>query len=149
MESSHTFDCVIVGGGPAGLTAAVYLGRFKRRVLVVDAHSSRARYIPTSHNCPGFPDGISGTELLIALRQQARQFGARFKRGTVLSLSRRSDGFVLKTRSATISAATVLLATGIVDILPRVRGMKRRFIAESRACAPFAMDSRHRANASR
>ena len=117
------FDCVIVGGGPAGLTAAVYLARFKRRVLVVDTHSSRARYIPTSHNCPGFPDGISGIELLKTLRRHARKFGAIFKRDQVLSLADKRGGFVLKTNNETIGAATILLATGIVDLLPKVPGV--------------------------
>lgn len=124
MNSSDLFDCVIVGGGPAGLTAAVYLGRFRRRVLVVDSNASRARYIPTSHNCPGFPDGISGTDLLLTLRQHARKFGAFFKRGTVLTLTTSSQGFVLKTASEVFKTKSVLLATGIVDLLPEVRGIE-------------------------
>jgi thioredoxin reductase (NADPH) len=122
--SDFQFDCVIVGGGPAGLTAAVYLARFRRSVLVVDARASRARYIPTSHNCPGFPDGISGTKLLITLRRHARKFGARFKRDTVTSMRRLRGGFVLKTEKEAITARTVLIATGIVDLLPRVRGIE-------------------------
>ncbi len=119
----NQFDCVVVGGGPAGLTAAVYLARFNRRVLVVDAHSSRARYIPTSHNCPGFPDGISGSELLKTLGRHARKFGAIFKRDKVLSLVDNRGEFVLKMRNETIGAATVLLATGIVDVLPNIPGI--------------------------
>ena len=114
----------IVGGGPAGLTAAVYLGRFKRRVLVIDAGASRARYIPTSHNCPGFPNGISGMDLLVTLARHARKFGASFKRDTVLTLQKNRKGFTLRTRSGVFVASTVLVATGIVDILPRVRGLR-------------------------
>jgi len=121
---NSTFDCVIVGGGPAGLTAAVYLGRFRRRVLLVDAGASRARYIPTSHNCPGFPNGISGTDLLVTLGRHARKFGASFERDTVVALRRTRHGFALKTKKSVFGATTVLLATGIVDILPRVRGMR-------------------------
>ena len=64
-------DCLIIGAGPAGLTAATYLARFHRRSLVVDAGSSRARWIPTSHNCPGFPFGVAGPKLLEKLRAQA------------------------------------------------------------------------------
>lgn len=123
MDSAHEYDCVIVGGGPAGLTAAVYLARFLRRVVVIDSNASRARYIPTSHNCPGFPGGISGTDLLKTLKRQARQFGANFKRDTVRSIASRPEGFVVRTRGDSISAATVLLATGIVDVLPDVRGI--------------------------
>jgi glycine/D-amino acid oxidase-like deaminating enzyme len=61
-------DTLVIGGGPAGLTAAVYLARFHRSVRVVDAGESRASLIPVSHNYPGFPDGIGGLELLERLR---------------------------------------------------------------------------------
>ena len=56
-------DCLIIGGGPAGLTAAIYLARYRRRVTVVDAGKSRAALIPESHNYPGF-QGIAGPALL-------------------------------------------------------------------------------------
>jgi thioredoxin reductase (NADPH) len=69
-------DALIIGGGPAGLMAAVYLARFRRRVVVADAGSSRASLIPCSHNCPGFPEGIGGGELLMRLRAQAERYGA-------------------------------------------------------------------------
>lgn len=68
-------DCLIVGGGPAGLTAAIYLARFRRDIRVIDSGSSRASLIPTSHNYPGFPEGISGRDLLGRLREQARRYG--------------------------------------------------------------------------
>ena len=53
-------ECLVIGGGPAGLTAAIYLARFHRHFLVVDANASRASWIPVSHNLAGFPDGIAG-----------------------------------------------------------------------------------------
>ena len=53
-------DCLVIGGGPAGLTAAIYLARFRRRCLLVDAEASRASWIPVSHNLPAFPQGIAG-----------------------------------------------------------------------------------------
>ena len=71
MPELPTLDCLIIGGGPAGLTAAIYLARFRRRCLVLDAGASRASYIPNSHNYPGFPPGISGPDLLARLREQA------------------------------------------------------------------------------
>jgi glycine/D-amino acid oxidase-like deaminating enzyme len=63
-------DCLIVGGGPAGLTAAIYLARYRRDAVLVDEGVSRAKLIPTSHNYPGFK-GIAGPDLLARLREQA------------------------------------------------------------------------------
>jgi len=64
-------DCLIVGGGPADLTAAIYLARYRRDAVLVDEGVSRAKLIPTSHNYPGFK-GIAGPDLLARLREQAR-----------------------------------------------------------------------------
>src|SRR3978361_306333 len=61
-------DCAIIGGGPAGLTAAIYLARFLRKIALVDGGESRAAWIPRSHNHPGFPTGIGGRDLLMRLR---------------------------------------------------------------------------------
>lgn len=69
-------DCLIIGGGPAGLTAAIYLARFHLKVMLVDDGKSRALLIPKSHNLPGFPDGISGSGYLSLLRQHGRSYGA-------------------------------------------------------------------------
>ena len=68
-------DCIIIGGGPAGLTAAIYLGRYRRRVTVFDAGSSRAALIPRTQNYPGFAEGITGLDLLAALTAQAENYG--------------------------------------------------------------------------
>ncbi|MFI0848951.1 NAD(P)/FAD-dependent oxidoreductase [Mesorhizobium sp. IMUNJ 23232] len=114
-----TWDCLIVGGGPAGLTAATYLGRFRRRVIVVDAGESRAKWIPVSHNCPGFPDGIAGVDLLDRLRQQALMGNVDLVSDTVTAL-RRDGGDFVAAASAPIRARAVLIATGIVDTLPRI-----------------------------
>ena len=57
-------DCLIIGGGPAGLTAAIYLARFHLDILVVDSGKSRALWIPCTRNHAGYPDGIAGSELL-------------------------------------------------------------------------------------
>ncbi len=68
--SNKVYDCIIIGGGPAGLTAALYLARYRRMIALYDSLSSRAQKIPLSHNYPGFPEGISGNDFLEKLRQQ-------------------------------------------------------------------------------
>src|SRR5688500_17014757 len=85
------FDCLIVGAGPAGLTAAIYLARYRRNILLVDEGQSRAELIPESHNYPGFR-GISGANLLKNLRAQAAQYGIEVQRQKVLSLASDPQG---------------------------------------------------------
>jgi thioredoxin reductase (NADPH) len=112
-------DCLVIGGGPAGLTAAIYLARFRRRFQVVDAGRSRAALIPTSHNHAGFPDGIHGRTLLGRMTEQARRYGAHIVHGSVTHLERRPDGvFIATVGSELIAARTILLATGVVDREP-------------------------------
>jgi thioredoxin reductase (NADPH) len=115
----HPLDCLIVGAGPAGLTAATYLVRFHRRIAVVDSGNSRARWIPTSHNCPGFPFGIAGPELLAKLREQAEGYGATVTAGRVESLQLDGDVFIASDGAGREwRARHVLIATGIVDRMP-------------------------------
>src|SRR4051812_30006297 len=113
-------DCLVVGGGPGGLTAAIYLARFRRSVLVVDAANSRAASIPESHNHPGFPNGISGETLLRTLRVQAEEYGAKIITGTVESLKTTSEGFAAATTAGMILTSRVLIATGITDKCPDI-----------------------------
>ncbi|MER8766964.1 NAD(P)/FAD-dependent oxidoreductase [Mesorhizobium sp. M0968] len=116
-RNEGSFDCLIVGGGPSGLAAATYLGRFRRRVIVVDADESRAKWIPLTRNCPGFPDGITGPDLLGRLQLQATRFGASVVHDTIVSLRKTKAGFLAAALSP-IRARSVLIATGVVDILP-------------------------------
>lgn len=111
-------DVAVIGGGPAGLTAGIYLGRFLRSVVVLDAGSSRARYIPASHNCPGFPHGIAGEELLERLREQAEEFGATLVRARADGLEHVDGGFEVAASGKTWRAMKVILATGLADRLP-------------------------------
>lgn len=114
-------DCVIIGGGPAGLTAATYLARFHRRIVLLDAGASRARWIPVSHNCPGFPSGVAGTELLQRLCTQAEGYGVDIVRDRVTALTHApggDEGFIVQAGQRRWHAKTVCLATGIVDRMP-------------------------------
>jgi thioredoxin reductase (NADPH) len=113
-----TLDALIVGAGPAGLTAALYLARFRRTVLLVDSGSSRASLIPVTHNYPGFPEGISGAKLLERLRDQAARYGVRARNGEVTGISTGGDGFLADVGGERIVARAVILATGVADKCP-------------------------------
>ena len=112
------FDCAIVGGGPAGLTAAIYLARFRLRTRLVDGGDSRAAWIPTSHNHAGFPDGINGVELLERMRAQAQKYGVEIVNGQCERLERAPESFIVHGPGAPFTARTALLATGVVNHRP-------------------------------
>jgi thioredoxin reductase (NADPH) len=117
-------DCLIIGAGPAGLTAATYLARFRRDIVVVDAGRSRARWIPRSHNVPGFPLGVAGPTLLDRLRTQAGEYGVEVVAGNVGRLERDGDDFIATADDGrTWRAHTVILASGIVDVMPAMTGL--------------------------
>jgi thioredoxin reductase (NADPH) len=112
-------DCLVIGGGPAGLTAALYLARFRRSCLVVDVEASRASWVPVSHNLAGFPEGIAGPDLLALMRAQADRYGTKIVRGRVERLERTGHGFAAVLADGTRrSAGRVLLATGAEDVPP-------------------------------
>ena len=123
MKRDAIIDCLIVGGGPAGLTAATYLGRYRRSVMLVDAGESRAALIPESHNYPGYT-GIAGRDLLKLLRLQAGDFGARLIDGRVDALEPDGDLLLARFGGETVRARAVLLATGIVDHDPPLTGIR-------------------------
>lgn len=115
-------DCLIVGGGPAGLTAAIYLARYRRRILVIDEAASRCSWIPTSHNHAGFMEGVNGIDLLDRMRAQAARYGARVEIGSVRTLRREAGGGfrAVTAEGGEVGAETVILATGVIDDQPRL-----------------------------
>ncbi len=113
-------DVVVAGGGPAGLTAAIYLARFRRRVLVVDAGESRARLIPRSHNHPAFPDGIRGVELLERMRAQLAGYGRAPLVARVRRVVPQGAGLRVETDQGAVMARAVILAGGVRDRLAPV-----------------------------
>jgi thioredoxin reductase (NADPH) len=116
--SEADLDCLIVGGGPAGLTAAIYLARFHLRLKVVDAGKSRAALIPCTRNHAGFPDGISGSELVERMTAQAQKYGASIECGRVTRLETCDGGFEAEWGEGPIRARSVLLATGVTNRRP-------------------------------
>lgn len=118
-------DVLVIGAGPAGLTAANYLARFRRSVLVADGGAPRASWIPLSHNMPGFPAGITGDAILVRMREQAEEYGAQIAAGWIDSLRRDGEGFIAGLGGRTVRARHVLLATGVVDHHPDLPGVER------------------------
>ncbi|MCR5876596.1 NAD(P)/FAD-dependent oxidoreductase [Phenylobacterium sp. J426] len=107
-------DVLIVGAGPAGLTAAVYLARYRRKVLVVHDGASRAARIPLTHNVPGFPGGIAGPDLLRQMREQAELYGAVLRQDEIQTLAHdEEEGFAAQGAHSRYRAASVILATGV------------------------------------
>src|SRR6185503_4263733 len=112
-------EVIIIGGGLAGLSAAIYLGRALRDVLVIDAGESLANWEPEVQNYLGFPESISGCELLKRGREQAERFGAEFAHEEVERISRRDDMFELKGKRFTFECRKLLLATGVYHLPPK------------------------------
>lgn len=116
VMSADILDCLVIGGGPAGLTAAIYLARFHLSVRVIDAGGGRATLIPTTHNHAGYPEGIAGAELVARMRAQAIKYGAEVVDGRVDALVLRDGAFV----AGDVVARTVLLATGVTNKRPKM-----------------------------
>jgi thioredoxin reductase (NADPH) len=112
------YDSVVVGGGPAGLTAAIYLARFNRSVIVADHGSGRSTTHEVNENYPGFPDGIASRELRERTQQQAARFGAHFAECKIESVERDGDLYLARDHDTVLRARTVVLATGVSDYLP-------------------------------
>jgi thioredoxin reductase (NADPH) len=113
-------DCIIIGGGPAGLTAAIYLARFNRKVTVIDSGDSRARLIPKTRNYPGYEDGIAGPRLLAHLREQAGCYGISMVESRVEALKQAGDRFTARWGDRELQAPRIIMATGLVDKCPPV-----------------------------
>ncbi len=118
-------DCVIVGGGPAGLSAAIYMGRFMRSTLVIDMEEGRSSYRQINENYLGFPDGISVRDLHMLGRKQAERFGAHFKRAYADTLEQIPGGFKLSTSLGQLEAKTVILCTGVTDRWPTIPNVEQ------------------------
>lgn len=107
-------DTLVIGAGVAGLTAAMYLARFRRSVVTIHDGTSRALRIPRTHNAPGFPDGIDGVELVERMTRHATEYGAEIVEGRVTAVTRDGEVFVAEVEGGpSLRARSVILATGI------------------------------------
>ena len=135
MTEPHLYDVAIIGGGAAGLSAALTLGRARRSVVVLDAGQPRNAPAAGAHNLLG-NEGIAPLDLLARGRDEARSYGARIVSATVTGASgSATEGFTLTTQPhpaaeaapTTIRARRVVLASGAVDTLPQIEGLAERW----------------------
>jgi thioredoxin reductase (NADPH) len=120
-----TWDCVIVGAGPAGLSAAVYMGRFRRSTLVLDSGDGRWSYGQVNDNYLGFPGGVRARRLHSLGRAQAQRFGVKFRDAVVTRLESAPSGYRLHHRGGQAAARTVIWAAGVRDLWPDFPGVRR------------------------
>ena len=124
VKRAQPLNCLIVGGGAAELTAAIYLARFRRNFQVVDSAKSRLYLIPISHNYPGFPQG----ELRDRLNAQGLPYRVQIFHGTITHVATAEAGIFTATVSdETVYAKRILLATGSTDIAPPISGFEKAF----------------------
>ena len=115
MTERRKLEVIVIGAGPAGLTAALYLARYRRDVLVIHDGNSRALRIPKTHNAPGFPEGIEGPELIDRMTRHATEFGARIEETEITGIERTVEGFHLTSEGGRAwDSRAVILASGIL-----------------------------------
>lgn len=133
VEPADDLDVAIVGGGAAGLSAALVLGRSRRHVAVIDAGKPRNTGVPHAYGFLGH-DGIAGTELLERGRAEAEGYGATIVEGRVTEIVPDGDRFIVVTAERRFRARAVILATGLVDVLPPIDGLAEIWGIDAAEC---------------
>lgn len=117
-------DCIIIGGGIAGLQAAIQLGRYQHQVVVIDSNYGTSTLCKCYHNILGWPDGVSGGEIRQLGRHHAEKYGVLFIDDKVMTLTKDGTSFYIKTeKNVEWNAKAIFLATGLIDHLPNLENL--------------------------
>jgi thioredoxin reductase (NADPH) len=117
------YDCIIIGAGPGGLQAAIYLGRYNRSVLLLDRSGGRTWHAPHIENVLTHAH-ISGSEIVTRGMEQAKSFGVIIERERVVSVEK-ADLFLVRTQDKSYSSRFVIVASGVYDKLPPLKNLTR------------------------
>ncbi|THE13624.1 NAD(P)/FAD-dependent oxidoreductase [Bacillus timonensis] len=120
----NQYDVIIIGGGIAGLQAAIQLGRYKHRIAVIDSNDGRSTICRNYHNILGWPDGVSGETLRNLGKMHAERYGVSFIQNEVVNIDKNQDTFQLQCRGGdAFLAKRLLLATGVKDNIPAIKNI--------------------------
>jgi thioredoxin reductase (NADPH) len=125
LEDPRVREVIVIGGGIAGLSAAIYLGRAQRDTLVIDSGHSMAKWEPIVENYLGFPKGVGGEDLLKNGKRQARRYEVKFVKDEIATIRRNKNDFALRGQRRTYRARRLLLATGIFHLPPKIPGVRQ------------------------
>ncbi len=144
--SEDIYDIIIIGGGPSGLTAAIYAARHNNKTLVLEGNKLGGKTLQAHwvENYPGFPEGISGPDLMALMEKQASKFGAEFSTETVVGIADFGETKMLTTRKGIRQAKAIIIATGVSRRSLSVKGeneFKGRGVSYCGVCdGPFFRD---------
>ncbi|MBU4312620.1 MAG: thioredoxin-disulfide reductase [Candidatus Omnitrophica bacterium] len=133
------YDVIIIGGGPAGLTAAIYTARARLKTLLLESFSVPGQAVITDHleNYPGFPDGINGFELIEKFKKQAENFGAELKVGNVERIEKDKNGWLVEAEGKTYTSLSLIIASGARPRrlgVPGERELQRKGVSYCATC---------------
>jgi len=136
---AERYDLIIIGGGPAGLTAGLYAARARLKALLIERGIPGGQAAVTSHieNYPGFPEGIDGPELGQRMKEQAVHFGLEFLTAEVGSVTLEDNLKVVHTDQGTLKARALIIATGTQNAtlgVPGERELKGRGVSYCATC---------------
>ncbi|MCK4906756.1 MAG: thioredoxin-disulfide reductase [Spirochaetes bacterium] len=137
MSDNKINKVVIIGSGPAGLTAGIYASRSGLSPLIIEGMESGGQLMTTNdvENFPGFPDGITGPELISNMRKQAEKFGTKFVSGDVTSINLEKRPFTIEIADEKILTKTLIIATGAKARYPEIDSVKKMIGRGVSACA--------------